>query len=102
MLTETPQREEPEMLLPVIEASRVQAASSLLEMLLADQQQLTAVEEFSQRHDRMASADASPTQARYYRRLLPWLRRALGSSMPLMWIWIAVPAARRASWRVIR
>ncbi|MEZ6059613.1 MAG: DmsC/YnfH family molybdoenzyme membrane anchor subunit [Planctomycetaceae bacterium] len=71
MQTEPLQREEPGTLLPVIQAPRASAAPSLLEMLLQDQQQLTAVEEFSQHHDRMASADSFPAQARYYRRLLP-------------------------------
>ena len=41
--------------------------ASLLEQLLREQQQLTAVEEFSREH----SADAVPAQARYYAKLLP-------------------------------
>ena len=40
---------------------------TLIDELLAEQQQLTAVERFAQKHER----DALPAQARYYRELIP-------------------------------
>ncbi|MCE9525780.1 MAG: hypothetical protein K8R36_06970 [Planctomycetales bacterium] len=40
---------------------------NLLDELLRDQQQLTAVEQFAQQHE----CDSLPTQARYYRDLIP-------------------------------
>ena len=49
------------------EAKGSESSSSLLEILLVDQQELTAVESFSEQHDR----DGRPSQAKYYSRLLP-------------------------------
>src|SRR5690349_12601375 len=48
-------------------ASSGSASDSLLALLLDEQQQLTAVEQFARRHDR----DELPTQDRYYRDLIP-------------------------------
>lgn len=45
--------------------------AALIGLLLRDQQQLTAVEEFSQAHDQVPAGGAAPSQARYYARLLP-------------------------------
>ena len=47
---------------------------NLLDKLLEDQQQLTAVERFSQKH----ATDQEPTQARYYRDLIPLTRPGKG------------------------
>lgn len=51
-------------------AGEALSAQWLLERLLAEQQSLSAVERFAQAHERRAP-DASPTQARYYRDLIP-------------------------------
>jgi formate dehydrogenase iron-sulfur subunit len=55
--------------LPLTHAERTTTSSmpSFLEELLADQQDLTAVERFSQFH----SGSSQPQQARYYSSLLP-------------------------------
>ena len=46
--------------------------ASLLNLLLRDQQQLTAVEEFSRAHDQAdVPRSGAPVQARYYEKLLP-------------------------------
>ncbi len=50
------------------------AGPNLLDKLLEEQQQLTAVERFSQKH----AADNTPTQARYYRDLIPLTRPGAG------------------------
>ena len=47
----------------------VQPSPDLVEQLLAEQQELTAVEEFSKLHD--SGEVAGPAQARYYQKLLP-------------------------------
>src|SRR5262245_41578964 len=52
-------------LLPIVPLTT--GSGSLLEWLLADQHQLTAVEEFSQTHQN----GSLPAQSRYYSRLLP-------------------------------
>lgn len=43
----------------------------LVEMLLTEQQSMTAVERFSQFHDASEDSPADPDQSRYYRELLP-------------------------------
>lgn len=56
--------------LPIIDSPRTAVAStSLLERLLAEQQQLTAVEEFARWHDH--ADDERPAQAKYYKNLIP-------------------------------
>ncbi len=50
------------------------AGPNLIDKLLEEQQQLTAVERFSQKH----AADLEPTQARYYRDLIPLTRPGKG------------------------
>ncbi len=47
---------------------------TLIDELLAEQQQLTAVERFSRKHDR----EALPAQSRYYRELIPLSKPMLG------------------------
>ena len=47
--------------------AKLLSGPTLLERLLADQQELTAVEQFSQVYDEQAS----PAQARYYSSLIP-------------------------------
>ncbi|EMI15926.1 molybdopterin oxidoreductase, iron sulfur subunit [Rhodopirellula maiorica SM1] len=47
----------------------VQSSPDLVEQLLAEQQSLSAVEQFSSTHD--SEASAAPAQARYYRSLMP-------------------------------
>jgi len=47
---------------------------TLIDELLAEQQQLTAVERFSRKHER----DALPAQSRYYRELIPLSKPMLG------------------------
>lgn len=63
---------ETEPLLPIAENTGEQPTTSLLQMLLEEQQQLTAVDEFARHHDQLASAGALlPLQSKYYRKLLP-------------------------------
>jgi len=50
------------------------AGPNLIDKLLDEQQQLTVVERFSQKH----AADHTPTQARYYRDLIPLTRPGKG------------------------
>lgn len=47
----------------------VQSSPDLVEQLLAEQQSLSAVEQFSSAHD--SDASVAPAQARYYRSLMP-------------------------------
>ena len=70
MLAEIPRRPETKCLLPIVESPAPQRTSSLLTLLLAEQQELTAVEEFSQSHACMTK-NSAPAQARYYSKLLP-------------------------------
>lgn len=44
---------------------------NLIDQLLAEQQSLTAVEKFSQKHDRAEQQPDAPAQAKYYRDLIP-------------------------------
>ena len=52
----------------------------VLDLLLADQQQLTAVERFSQRH----ASDSRPAMAETYRDLIPPTAVAVVTSPPLV------------------
>lgn len=50
-----------------VQAPRAPTSSGFIQQLLAEQQELTAVEEFSNLHE----ADRLPDQSKYYKRLLP-------------------------------
>lgn len=55
---------------PESQSAPIGAQSDLLQMLLDDQQQLSAVEQFSQSHDLLEEREA-PDQKQYYESLLP-------------------------------
>ena len=67
----------------------------LVAMVLAEQQSLTAVERFSARHeaDSINGLAQEPTQARYYRELLPATAPVRGNSLASALIWTRVAAA---------
>jgi hypothetical protein len=72
---------------PILEADRV---PRLLDQLLDEQQQLTAVERFAQHH-------TAAEDARWYRDLIPADSAARDSSMRSASTSTCAPAARRAS-----
>jgi len=53
------------------ESSTADRSFDLVEMLLTEQQSMTAVERFSQFQDAQEDSSAEPDQSRYYRELLP-------------------------------
>src|SRR4051794_20462013 len=55
-------------------SAMLEESRNLIDELLAEQQQLTAVERFSQKHER----HEFPSQARYYRELIPLTRPGAG------------------------
>ncbi|MCB1842729.1 MAG: 4Fe-4S dicluster domain-containing protein [Halioglobus sp.] len=70
MPTETQLPADAESVLPIIETPAARCPSLLLADLLAEQQELTAVDEFSRVHAGLKDASV-PLQAKYYSRLLP-------------------------------